>query len=273
MLLLIYIIRYSIPIISVTSIQQPVPFNISKPEIKIELSKELKEISGLTWFNTNQLGVVQDESGIFYMLNSTTGEIQDKIKFSLPGDFEGVERVGDCVYTLTSSGTLFYFDIHNPSEVKRIETPLTWKNDAEGLAYDAQSNNLWILCKESGSAKDSKFKGKSIFTLNVENHRFSNEPLVTIKKKDIEKFIKIEKFKPSGLAIDPLTNNIYIIASVGKLLLVLDSELKIINVTSLPSKIYSQPEGICFSPKGDLYISNEGKDKKANFYKLNRKNK
>ena len=83
MLLLIYIIRYSIPIISVTSIQQSVPFNISKPEIKIELSKELKEISGLTWFNTNQLGVVQDESGIFYMLNSTTGEIQDKIKFFL----------------------------------------------------------------------------------------------------------------------------------------------------------------------------------------------
>ena len=271
MLLIIYLISHSISIIASPTNQQSIPFNISKPEIKIELSKELKEISGLTWFNTDQIGAVQDESGIFYILNSTSGEIQDKIKFSLPGDFEGVERVGDCIYTLTSSGTLFYFDINKPDEVKRIETPLTWKNDAEGLSYDAQSNNLWILCKESGSISDSKFKGKSIFALSVENHRFSSTPLLTIKKKDLEKFLKVDKFKPSGLAIDPLTKNVYVIASAGKILLVLNPDFEIINATSLPSKIYSQPEGICFSPKGDLYISNEGKDKKANFLKLIRK--
>ena len=273
MLLIIYILSYSLIINTTNTVQESIPFDISNPELKIELSKELKEISGLTWLNTNQLGVVQDESGIFYILNSSTGEIQDKIKFSLPGDFEGVERVGNCIYALTSSGTLFYFDLNKRNDVKRIETPLTWKNDAEGLGYDTKNKNILILCKENGSVTDPKFKGKSIFTLSTENHHFSKTPLVTIKKKDIKTFVKVDKFKPSALAIDPLTEDIYILASAGKLLIVLTKNLIVKYATILPSKLYAQPEGICFSPQGDLYISNEGKDDKANFYVLNRQKK
>ena len=60
-----------------------IPFNVSKPEIKVELTKDLKEISGLTWYN-GQLGAVQDESGRMYLLNSNTGVIEKKVKFSLP---------------------------------------------------------------------------------------------------------------------------------------------------------------------------------------------
>lgn len=267
---IIYILSYSLFIISTNATKQIIPFNISNPELKIEISQELKEISGLTWFNKNQLGVVQDESGIFYVLDAKTGEIKEKVKFSLPGDFEGVESIGECIYTLTSSGTLFYFDRNKPDQVKRIETPLTWKNDAEGLGYDAKNEQLLIVCKESGSVKNSQFKGKSIFTLSVEGHNFARTPLVTIKKDEIKKFIKVDKFKPSALAVDPITQDIYILASSGNLLVVLDSSLKIKNVVKLPAKIYAQPEGICFSPDGDLFISNEGKNRKANFYHLKR---
>lgn len=271
MLQLIYILSYSLLTISNNTSKQTIPFNISNPEIKIELSKELKEISGLTWFNDNQLGVVQDEAGIFYILDANTGEITEKIKFALPGDFEGVETIGDCIYALTSSGTIFYFDKNKPNETKRINTPLTWKNDAEGLGYDAKNEQLLIICKESGNIKNSQKKGKSIFSLSVEGHSFSRDPLATIKKSNIEKFIKVDKFKPSGLAIDPISNDTYILASSGKILVILDTDFKIKNAIKLPEKIYAQPEGICFSPKGDLFISNEGKNKKANFYHLLRK--
>jgi len=250
--------------------KEAVPFNISNPQIKIELSKELKEISGLTWFNNNQLGTVQDEAGIFYLLNSNTGKIEEKIKFSLPGDFEGVESVGNCIYTLTSSGTLFYFDKNKPEDVKRINTPLNLMNDAEGLGYDAISNQLLIICKESGGIKNSKFKGKSIYGLNIENHAFSDDPFATIKKSSIEEFVKVDKFKPSAIAVDPLTQDIYIIASAGKLLVVLGKDLKVKAAVKLPSKKYAQPEGICFSPEGDLFISNEGKDHKATIYHIKR---
>ncbi len=63
--------------ISININHKKIPFNVDKPEIKIELSKELKEISGLTWYN-GQLGAVQDESGRMYLLNSKTGAIEKK---------------------------------------------------------------------------------------------------------------------------------------------------------------------------------------------------
>lgn len=268
---IIYILAYSILAFSPKEFNPSIPFNISNPELKIELSKELKEISGLTWLSTNQLGAVQDEAGIFYVLDARTGVIKEKISFSLPGDFEGVEAVKGCIYALTSSGTLFYFDMENPEEVKRINTPLSWRNDAEGLGYDAKTEQLLIICKENGSVSDAKFKGKSIFTVNINDQTFSSTPLITIKKSNIEKFAKVDKFKPSALAIDPLTQDIYILASAGKLLVVLDAQFQVKAALKLSSKTYAQPEGICFSPKGDLFISNEGKDKKATIYHLVRK--
>ncbi len=271
MLQIIYFLTYSLLFISTNDDKQAIPFNITKPEIKIELSKELKEISGLTWFNTNQLGAVQDEAGIFYVLNAKTGKIEKKIKFAAPGDFEGTEAVGDCIYTLTSSGTLFYFNIKNPKEVKRIKTPLTWKNDAEGLGYNAETEQLLIMCKETANLENTVVKGKSIFTLTLNSLYFSKKPLASIKKSDIENFVKVDKFKPSSIAIDPISKDTYIIASSGKLLVILDKKLKVKNAFKLPAKIYAQPEGICFSPEGDLFISNEGKKDKANFYHLKRK--
>ncbi len=271
MLQIIYIFSYSI-LFNLNYIgNRAIPFNIAKPELKIELSKELKEISGLTWLNNNQLGAVQDEAGIFYILNIQTGKIEEKIKFALPGDFEGVELVGTCIYVLSSNGKIYYFDRENPENTHYLKTPLSWRNDAEGLGYDKKNKQLLIVCKENGSVKDANFKGKSIFSLNVSNHYFSKKPLATVKKTDIKKFKNIEKFKPSAIAVDPLTSDIYILASVGKLLVVLDVKYHIKAVYKLPPNLYAQPEGICFSPDGDLFISNEGKKDKSNFYHLKRK--
>ena len=71
-------------------------------------------------------------------------------------------------------------------------------------------------------------------------------------------------FKPSGLAVHPLTNEIYIIAHQGSIMVVFDQNLKIKNIYPLIPKIFKQPEGICFLPDGTLIISNEGVGGKAN---------
>ncbi len=271
MLQIIYIFSYSI-LFNLNNIDnRTVPFNFSKPTLKIKLSKELKEISGLTWLGNNQVGAIQDEAGIIYVLNATTGKIEEKIKFSFPGDFEGVEMVGTCLYALLSSGKIYYFDRSNPKNIQQLNTLLSWKNDAEGLGYDAKNHQLLIACKESGSILEAAFKGKSIFSLKISDYYFSETPLVTIKKSDIQKFEAIEKFKPSAIAVDPLTNDVYILSSVGKLIVVLNSNYTIKAVQKLPSSIYAQPEGICFSPNGDLFISNEGKKDKANLYRFKRR--
>ena len=258
--------------ISININHKKIPFNVDKPEIKVELSKELKEISGLTWYN-GQLAAVQDEAGILYLINSNTGAIEEKVKFSLPGDFEGIEAVGNTFYVITSGGTLFSFHKNNPNQLTRIETKLSWKNDTEGLAYDAKNNQLLIACKANGSVGDYQTKKKVIYALNLTDNRLSKTPIATIKKSDLEKYAKVDKFKPSAVAIDPITQDIYILAAAGQLLVVLNDEYKVKAVKKLSHKTYGQPEGICFSPAGDLYISNERGDNKPNFYHLLRQSK
>ena len=158
-----------------------IPFSINKPEIKIELSKELKEISGLSWFSDNQLAAVQDESGTVYLLDANTGTINKKIRFSLPGDFEGIEVVDSDVYALTSSGTLFSFNINQPEDVERIKTPLSWKNDLEGLAYDKKNNQLLIACKAKAGLASKEIKGRAIYSLNLADNKLSVEPVIIVR--------------------------------------------------------------------------------------------
>ena len=73
-----------------------------------------------------------------------------------------------------------------------------------------------------------------------------------------EKFrIPKDHIKPSAAAIDPVTKDLYVLCSVNKLLLILDAQGKVKDVIPLNPKIYKQPEGMTFTPGGDLIISNE----------------
>ena len=75
-------------------------------------------------------------------------------------------------------------------------------------------------------------------------------------------------FQPSGIAIHPIDGEIYIISSVGKLLIILDRRGKVLEVKALDPKIFRQPEGICFSPAGDMFISSEGQGGKGYILKF-----
>ena len=265
-LLVVYII--SIIGSSITYKGEKLPFDVDDPSLKVELSKELMEISGLAWYK-HSLAAVEDESGIVFLIDPRSGEVSSRIMFSLPGDFEALEVIGSEFYALTSSGTIFKFT--NPvNEVQTINTPLSWKNDAEGLAYDDINNRLLILCKENGGIKE-KSNHKSIFSLSLNDYKFHEKPAITIDLDELKKHKDFKKYKPSGMAVDPLTCDLYILSSVGKAIVVLNTNYEIKKVKKLSGKLFYQPEGIAFDPDGNLYISNEGSsNKKPNFYMMKR---
>ena len=64
-------------------------------------------------------------------------------------------------------------------------------------------------------------------------------------------------FQPSGIEVHPKTGHIYVLAHVGKLLVVLNRRGKILHIAKLKSKHLDQPEGITFAPDGTMYISSE----------------
>lgn len=95
---------------------------------------------------------------------------------------------------------------------------------------------------------------------NLATNSFDPAPAYTIKIAEIQALLNDSKaeFKPSAAGINPVNGKLYIVASVGKILVIADRNGKVEEVIPLNPVLYNQPEGMTFAPNGDLYISNEG---------------
>jgi uncharacterized protein YjiK len=230
------------------------PYDFENPSEKFILPKSLKEISGLSFYKNNQLACVNDEQGKVFMYDFVKKEIVDKIPFGKDGDYEGIEVVGDEVFILKSNGKLKSFKIGVPFE-REIDCSDPDVLEYEGLAYDPKTKNLLLAAKERVKDKDDK---KMIYAYDFERKvLFKN---IAIPEEQIKDEVSGKKFNPSGIAISPTTGQVFIIASDGKKLLVLSKDGQKEALISLNSKTFVQPEGICFTPNGDLFIASEGKD-------------
>lgn len=247
-----------------------ISFKFQKPDKKIKLPIEFKEISALSYFENNKLVCLHDEKADIFFINYITDNMDQKITIAGKGDFEGIEIVDNTIYMLKSNGILIKIvDFINESRIiTKNKTGLSLKNDCEGLGYDPITNQLLIACKNAPGLPGSneKHKGKrAVYEYDISTQKLNKEAKYLISLKEIEKKTGKKRFMPSGIAVHPITNNIYIIASVGKLLIVLNKEGEIIDFAHFDPKVFRQPEGICFSPDGKkLFISNEGRNKKGN---------
>ncbi|PWK26798.1 uncharacterized protein YjiK [Arcicella aurantiaca] len=230
------------------------PYDLENPSEQYTLPKKLKEISGLSYFKNNQLVCVNDEEGKIFVYDLSKKEIVDKIPFGKDGDYEGVEVVGDEVFVLKSNGRVKGFKIGLPFE-REIDCTNPDVIEYEGLAYDPKTKHLLLAAKERVKDKDGK---KMIYAYDFERKvLFKN---IAIPEEQVTDKANGKEFKPSGIAVHPKTGQIFIIASSGKKLLVLAEDGQKEALISLNPKAFRQPEGICFSPEGDLFISSEGKD-------------
>lgn len=257
-----------------------------------DLPPELDEISGITFLNDSVFAAVEDEEGLLYYYNLKQQRIIKKQRFAEADDYEDLVLAGKDMYIMTSKGVMYQlinFDSDRPI-IKTIKTPLTGKNNIEGLAYDAKSNRLLLSAKDKGLDKDETTK--EIYAFDLKTRKFQTAPAYTIRIKEIEdyfkgdaieesskKFLKIlgnenmnKVFRPSAITIKPSTNEVYVLSSINNLIAILSPEGKIRKILLCEGKEFIQPEGIAFSSNGGLYVSNEGKGGKANIILLTYEN-
>jgi uncharacterized protein YjiK len=261
------------------------PYLLAEPNQSWKLPKSLDEISGLSYIDDRRLACIQDENGIIYIFNLIAGKVDLEISFGNDGDYEGIEVIGNDAWILKSNGTLYKVTDYlkkTALDVIKYTTALSGKNNAEGLAYDPVNRNLLIACKGYPFPEETKESGyKAIYSFNLETKKLNKEPFFLINLDTIKYYEKYDfftrlgddvmdyldpsegdkTFQPSGIAIQPVTGNIFILGSVGKLLLVLSGKGEMLAMIKLRPEIFPKPEGICFSPDGTLYISNEGAGK------------
>lgn len=229
------------------------PYDFENPSEKFIMPDNLKEISGLSYYKNNQLACVNDEQGKVFMYDFVKKEVVDKIPFGKEGDYEGIEVVGDEVFVLKSNGKIKSFKIGLPFE-REIDCSDPDVLEYEGLSYDPKSKNLLLAAKERVKDKDDK---KMIYAYDFDRKVLFKH--IAIPQDQIKDEANGKKFKPSGIAVSHTTGQIFIIASEGKKLLVLAEDGHKEALISLNPTTFRQPEGICFIPNGDLFISSEGK--------------
>jgi len=216
----------------VVQAQKGIPYDLKNPIDILSLQKYLEEVSGLTYYSKEVLAMLNDEKGNLYLYDLRQKEIINKARFKGKGDFEGIERVDDHIYTVKSNGDLYRFQVEKEGVVEEIETPFDDSHDIEGLAYD------------------------------LVNAVFIEAPEFVILNKELEDLVDDDfDFRPSGLAVHPISKELYVLSASDRALLRFDLDGRPISLNLLSKKHFPQPEGITFSPSGKLFISSERKGK------------
>ena len=218
-----------------------------------DMPRELMEVSGIAWYGADKAAAVQDETGTIFIYDLKQQKVEKQIPFAGKGDYEGVAVAGETIYALRSDGTVVEIINGQPKEYK---THLTVQHDTEGLFYDKKNDRLLVSVKAGESAGK-----KNIYAFDISSKKMNAAPVMSI---DLNHQLlgsgkKIEdRFQPSDLAVHPTTGEVYVLDGANPRLMIMNSNGEIKEVHNLDKSVFKQPEGIMFSPQGDVYISSEG---------------
>lgn len=268
----------------VNHLGQPLPYDLFNPLQRFTLARDLREISGLTYSPiADHLLAINDEKAYIYFLDLLTMKIQRRIDFGKSNDYEGIAYHDGMIYIVVSNGDIVVVDEKSEKRIDKYNTRLSRKNDIEGITFNPETTSFLVAAKGQGMVNANSDKEKSIFNLDPITKTISEDPFANI---DLQKAIegldtlnqseaalltnyqisRVNKFSPSGIAVHPISKDIYILSSRGKLLVTINQSQNLKGVYFLDEQLYAQPEGICFGPDLTLYISNEGRAGKGKVY-------
>lgn len=238
-------------------IATPSRYDLNNP-VEFKLPEGLNEISGLTYYpKDSSVFAIIDEDGLLFKIYLNGSGTIKKWKFDKKHDFEDLVMHDSTFYVLISNGDIETLKFSGDSifaNKSKLADAGKKTNEFETLYYD-DSLGLVMMCKD---CEDDKKKIVTAWGYSPDSISY-NPNLFSIDVKQIAQKTGEEKlqFKPSAAAINPVTNELYILASVNKLLVIADRKGNVKEVYPLDPVIYKQPEGITFTPWGDLLISNE----------------
>ena len=191
------------------------PYDFSAPTSTFEMPPALQEISGLTVLDETRLAAVNDEVGRVYSIGIESGTVKVLLDFGAKGDYEGVERVGERLFVLTSDGKVV--EVRNwrgggPPETDLFDGGYGSKAcNSEGLASDGR--RLLLVCKEANVKGDN-----AMYAFDLATDSFAEAP---IRYLDPEEVGGRKDLRPSAAAVHPLTGQTVVLSSRYQVLLVL----------------------------------------------------
>lgn len=236
------------------------PYNLRTPIKSYSLPDQYKEISGISALeNNNSLAFVQDEAIQIHTFDLISEKVTEHTKHEA-GDSEDIAIAGNIAYLLKAGKhpaiiKVTDFTCEN-APYEHYKLGLHKGQDPEGLCHDVKRNRLLIACKGSSKKKE---RTRDIYAFNLQSMQMDHSPILAIDSQDFLTDPE-ETFNPSGIAIHPQSDVLYIIGSKGVKMIAcyeLDGYCK--GAWRLNENQFIQPEGIALLQSGELVISSEGK--------------
>jgi uncharacterized protein YjiK len=233
-------------------------YDLENP-VTIKLPDALAEISGIVFYpKDSSLFAIKDEAGILYKIFLTREDMIAEWPFDKKKDYEDLVLQDSIFYVLVSNGDIETIQFAAGDSIRTSLTtfPHASKNEFESMYYDDSLQLLILLCKDCNKEANEPV---TVWGYNITTKVYSPmASVIDIKPPFMQKADAKEiKLRPSAAAINPVTNELYILASINHLVIVTDRKGKLVATYELDPDIYPQPEGLAFTPWGDLIITNE----------------
>lgn len=245
-------------------IPQITSYDESQEVIKV-LPGKLNEVSGINYLPNGHIAAINDEEGtIFFLDFETEEEITTTINFGKRADYESLEKIDSLYYIMESNGDLY--EVSEKGLLNKYKSTGIKKVEFEAMYYEEGKRRLVLISKDHKQS-DQKILA---FAFNLDTKSFDPDPIYEINMRQLHYHLKNSSIlcKPSGAAIHPVLNKLFVVASIGKVLFQCDFNGKIEKAYRLNPVKFQQPEGITFAPNGDMFISNEAGQGKATILKF-----
>lgn len=229
------------------------------------LPKDLDEISGIALTEDGRLLAQTDERGQISEIDYRRGVVVKQFVVGQPtikADLEAITVAHAFVFLLASNGTLYEF--REGANGERVDyathdTRLGKECEFEGLAFDSTLNSLLLACKHVAKKhlKDSMVIYR--WKISGDGDRLS---MMTIPLERILPAIGEKELHPSDIAIDPLTGNYVIVASMEKAIVEITPTGDVVFARKLPGD-HPQAESIAITKDSILIIGDEAKSRPA----------
>lgn len=244
-------------------------YDLNNPS-KLVLGDALAEISGISFYaKDSSVFAISDETGFLYKIHLKRGFLIEKWEFDKKRDYEDVVLYDSLFYVLESNGNIEKLKVVPRSTPSARDTILNHrstfpgdnklKREFESLYYDEEYKGFVMICKD---CEDDDSKSTTAWLYDPVADKYT-QSIFKIALDPIAEKIGSEKikFRPSAATVNPITNDIWIISSTNGLIVVIDHKGNMKEVYTLNTGIFNKPEGITFTPWGDLLVSNEAGDK------------